>query len=546
MKRTISIFFSTFFLVSGIILYSCKETLLSGDAPEIIYPVDALNIDLNAAEQPSFICVVNSKLGLKSIETFIVKTGDVEEKLEDPVTSFYTKNTYSLSLKPFYTEDMIKIKVVATDVTGQKTVSELPLTIVPMYDLPTVFFSDGSSEIDEVDYVENDPMPNIVANFQSEEDLKWALFYQLKGQLSTQINDTVFFASGTKEASVNLKETGGDEGDEYVFDKGTTAIKVKIVAGEKNKVREMFIAVNYTKLITLNLDQTEDDLNGIPVNGSKTLSGNVEAARPLQSITYQLYSREGVAMSSPVNVAFDSSKRFSFTLTGISENLGSVKIVAQTESGGTDEVILNSHVGYKYYRVLASLSGSTSYNHLTTPGCFFSAETGQVYDYCAGKENCRIVDVGFAIWSSNKDIRLNSIPNDYPGLTNNEKFKLDGGRSCSPNNYVNGSVTTSRDWEVVNMRMIGLCTVVNSSNFLSSTISKIKTETVPTTPSYTCTMVKDFADNPNTIVPCIYQTPIPYNSGNNKIVIIMYDKTESVNSSTPIFSKCWFVVKVEL
>lgn len=523
------------------LLNACKTDDLLPDAPTIVFATSELVIDLNTASQPPIVAVINSASPLNSVTAYVLFQDGSEEMIDRPVFTFYNPLNYSLYLRPLYSQNMKSLKVVAVAQNGKTTTEEFPFRITAMYPQPEIYFSDGINSFDDINYIEDDPMPSVLTTFKSEEDLKWAIFYQVKGSSTTRINDTIYFAPGTKETSVNFVTAG----DGYTFEKGTTAIKAKVAAGEKFKTRELLLGVNYRNLITIHLDQDVSEFNGLTVNGSKTLSGKVDAAKPLQSITYEFISRTGSIIKSATSIPFDANGNFSLNITNISEDLGKINLGAKLDNGGSDEVILDTHVGYKLYRVLASLSGVTSENHLTTPGCFFSAETGKVYNYCDAKDNCKVVDVGFAIWDSNKNIRLNSIPNDYPGFSN-EKFRLDGGLRCSPNSYTNNGVTTPRDWETVNMRFIGSCTNINQANFMTSTISKIRAETLPTVPSTAHGLVKNFATaSPGTINVCIYQTPIPYNSGNNKRVIIMYEKTELVNSVN-ILSSCWYLVKVEL
>ena len=62
--------------------YSCNDdTDQAASAPEILFMNENLTVDLNKATNPPIVCVINSEAGLKSVQTFIQKTGDVEVAL---------------------------------------------------------------------------------------------------------------------------------------------------------------------------------------------------------------------------------------------------------------------------------------------------------------------------------------------------------------------------------------------------------------------------------------------------------------------------------
>lgn len=125
----------------------------TGPAPEILFMTESMSIDLNKTNNPSIVCVINSEVGLKSVQSCIVKEGDIEMEIDNPVTDFFNKNSYSLSQTPVYTEDMIGFKVSATDINGQTSVLTLPFKVIPLRDAPVVSFNEG---INEIDYREGD------------------------------------------------------------------------------------------------------------------------------------------------------------------------------------------------------------------------------------------------------------------------------------------------------------------------------------------------------------------------------------------------------
>jgi len=519
------IFTLVFSIASATVFTSCDPLIEPGGAPQMIFPSDSLVVDLNELNQPALICVVNSETGLKSIELFVIRENGQQEKLDKTITTFYNPHVHSLNIKPVYSDDMRKIIIVATDLAGQKTTSELPLKVIPLYGLPDVHFSDGSNEITSIEYIEGDESPDVFAVISSEESLNYLIFYQVKGLLTQMINDTVFFYGGENQASVNLKTTG----DGYNFERGLTALKVRVVVGARNKSREAVLDVTFRAAIKVHLTQEEEYFNGLQKNGSIPFSGTLEVATSVQSLSYKLIARDGSLIAQDQNVSFNASNAFYDTFTA-HPTLGSVVFTATTNDGKTDELTVNVHVGYKIYHLMASLSGTASANINTSPGCFFSAEKGRVYDYCGGKENSAFVDIGFATWNSNKDIRMLRLdtPTKFRTLT-----------TCSPNSHTDGAI---QDWQTLNKYNVATASIAYA-NFHNSTIDDIENASVGANLSNGVYIADNFASGPSGQAVGIYEASI---NGQMKKVIVAFDKTESVNSAQPIYSTFWFYAKVQL
>ena len=514
-----------FSFASAMLFTSCDPDIKPGLVPEMIFPSDSLVVDLNELNQPALICVINSQTGLKSIELFVEMKSGQREKLDKTITNFYNPHAHSLNIKPVYSENMQKIIIEATDMAGQKTINELHLTVIPQYGLPEVHFSDGVNEITHIEYIEGDESPNVVAVVESEETINYLIFYQQKGLLTQMINDTVFFYGGEKQASVNLKTMG----DGYNFERGLTALKVRVAVGARNKSREAVLDVSFRAAIKVHLAQNEENFNGLPKNGSIPFSGTLEVATSVQSLTYRLIARDGSLIAQDQNVSINANNAFSGTFTA-HPTLDSVVFTATTIDGKTDELTVNVHVGYKIYHLMASLSGTTSANINTSPGCFFSAEKGRVYDYCGGRDNSAFVDIGFATWNSNRDIRMLRLdrPDKFRTLT-----------TCSPNSYTDGAI---RDWATVNLYNVATANIVYA-DFHKSTIVDIENSAVGENLSSGVFLVDNFASGPSGQTVGIYEAKI---NGQIKKVIVAFDKTESVNSAQLIYSTFWFYAKVQL
>lgn len=506
-----------------IIFAGCKDDSVSGNSPQVIYPSDILVIDLNEVTNPSIICVVNSEVGLESVELYIVYKDGREEQL-DKITSFYNKYSYSVNVKPLFNSEMAKFKVTAIDAAGQKTNSELPLSILAMSGLPNIEFTDGTNPITSINYIEDDPTPNVYVNVSSEEELKYLVFYKVKALTTEMINDTVWFYNGEKEATVNLTTYG----DGYQFEKGLTELKARVAAGSRNKTKEASVTVNFGAAVQLHINETDDLFNGLPKNGTASFSGSVETATDIASLKYQLVARDGSLLGSPINISLTGSS-FNTTFTAL-PTLGSVLVTATASNGKSDEYTIFVHVGYKLHHLMASLSGTATQNIYTSPGCFFSAEKGRVFTYCEGKENSAFVDVGFATWSSNANIRLLSLRRD-------DKFRTL--TECSPHSYSDGAV---RDWPYRNEYDVATSSI-QYADFDKSTITDIESASIGANEVDGVSIVNGFATSPSGQKVGIYQTNI---GGASKKVIIAYDKLESYNSSQPILSKIWFYAKVEL
>lgn len=514
-----------FTLACTTVFTSCDPVIESGTAPQMLFPSDSLVVDLNDLNHPALICVINSQTGLKSIELFVEKESGQQEKLDKTITNFYNPHAHSLNIKPVYSEDMRKIIIVATDLAGQKTTSELPLKVIPLYGLPDVHFTDGANEITHVEYIEGDESPDVFAVIESEETINYLIFYQVKGLLTQMINDTVFFYGGEKQVSVNLKTTG----DGYNFERGLTALKVRVVVGARNKSREAVLDVTFRAAIKIHLTQDEEYFNGLQKNGSIPFSGTLEVATSVQSLSYKLLARDGSLIAPDQNVSFNVSNVFSDTFTA-HPTLGSVVFTATTNDGKTDELTVNVHVGYKIYHLMASLSGTAAANINTTPGCFFSAEKGRVYDYCGGRDNSAFVDIGFATWNSNRDIRMQRLdsPAKFRTLT-----------SCSPNSFTDGAV---RDWATVNIYNVANANIAYA-DFHKATITDIENAAVGANLANGVYLADNFATGPSGQTVGIYEASI---NGQMKKVIVAFDKAESVNTAQPIYSTFWFYAKVQL
>ena len=372
-----------------------------------------------------------------------------------------------------------------------------------------------------IDYIEDAPMPDIYAQVSSKEDIKYVVFYQSIGNVITQINDTIFVPSGQKTVALNLKTW--DNGETYSFDKGTTSVKAKAVAGSINKTRETSLTVNYKHALELTWNQTESDYNGLPTNAPFVISGTITSAYSLQSFTYTLTKRDGSVLANKIPITVNADNTYSVSINA-DASMGSIQLDAVDNGGKTNSLSHNAYVGYKYYYLLSGppANGSTT-TSLATP--FFSAESGALYTFCGGQANAGIVDCAFAIWSSNKQIRINS-------LNAGDKLKISGSCSIYDSN-------SNMIWPTLNIYTIYESSVT-WANFDKTTITEMMSS--PDI-AITTTGLNLYVNLTTTPIPDKVAAYHAIINGQSKKVLIAIDKLDAGTGTNVTF---WVKAKVEL
>lgn len=526
-------------ILSGVIsllfvffIFSCKDEDALKDAPVVLFPTDALTVDLNTVSTPSIICVVNAAGGLKSVSMYIVRVDEngkeVEEELDRPVTSFYNPTTYSVNQPTSFSEDMVRFKLIAIDRAGQVTIAEQPIEVIPIVGLPEIYFSsdqDGLNKINTVTYVEDDPMSDIFVHVSSEEKLKYLVLSQTTGSGTSLINDTIRFSNDEKKAVANLKTWSN--GETYVFDKGTTAIRAKVVAGDLLKGREATLGVTYKFAVSLTLNEDLSGYNGLPVGGTSSFSGTILSPNPLNRFIYRLMARDGSILQedSPIRVGEDGAFRVDFEAGA---TLGAVHIEAENSAGKINSRVLDVHVGYKYYYLLASLANAKNTDFTSETGPVFSAELGGMFSFCGGKSQYKLMDAGFGIWNNNKNIKLSNL---------NIASKFDAGKgNCSP-------IGSSDDvWPDRNAYPLGK-SVIAWADFDKAAITDFKSEPVVMETSEGTLLFKDMTTKPVPVGVAIYEASI---NGQYKKVLVAVDKLVKHDAKTPGNSTMMVKFKVEL
>ena len=315
---------------------SCTDDdKLTGPAPEILFMTESMSIDLNKSNNPSIVCVINSEVGLKSIQSWIVKEGDCEVELSNPVTDFFNKNSYSLAQTPVYTEDMIGLKVTATDANGQASTLTLPFDVIPLRDAPTVSFNDG---INEINYKEGDPMPSITVKVSSEEALQYITLSEVVNRQEKIVPihgmEILQFTNNEKEYILNLQDDG------YQFKVGTTAIKITAGAGTTDmvKIKVGTLKVNFEEIPAPEVifDSKED----IQVNefANLTVTGKINSQTKVTSVSYFKKTQEGNVQIGETIHPNESSHNFSVTLERVTFDIQALVIKATDQLGKTTTI----------------------------------------------------------------------------------------------------------------------------------------------------------------------------------------------------------------
>jgi hypothetical protein len=524
-------------LLAVAVFSSCEDRIEKKAAPEILYPSEELYIDMNASAFPAVICVVNSETGLKSVDLFIVKSGISGERLEEPysepVTVFYNRHSYSITETPEYTENMLFFKIVATDLAGQQTVSELPLNIRPPYALPEVYFSTDEAGLNIIPpdeafiYIEESDMPDLYAQVSGEEDLNYLVFQRVKGNRRRIINDTIHFPAGIKQAAVSAREWPG--GDTWNFEADDTGLNVRISAGPLDKRKDVLLPVQYLSWGTFTANESDDDFNGLTTGAEAVVSGSVASQTDIQSLAYTLYRRDGNILQSATPIAF-SGKSFDFEVRFTATNdLGKIAVTMVDVRGKSKEAAFDCHVGYRYCYVLAGNASPGSAAVSVSPGPIISAKHGKSYAFCTAKELSADMDGGFSSWNS---------PGRTLRFTNLKNQKL----------YIPGTADKCfvDTWDSQPEYVVGQSTVT-PADFDKTTVSELKSMAITPPSNANGFEMVDYmtsADRaPATIAVAIYETKI---DGISKRVLLTVDKMEVHSSASPAKSTFWVKMKVEL
>jgi len=321
--------------ISFAFLSACNDDdKVEGGAPEILYMVETMHIDLNNAERPAIVSVVNSEVGLKSVSTYILKTGEAEEKFGEEVSSFKYPNSYSINAAVTYSEDMTGFRVIAVDKNGQQSVKDLVLDIIPLRNPPVVVFNSDPS-FTKITYREGDPMPSLAFKVSSEENLNYVVISEVINRVETIIpvagEDTIKFTGGKKTLDMDMVKDLL-----YQLRPGITAIKVSVGAGPVDNMK-LKIATLYIEFIEIPAPvitfDNDQEIIEITENQPLKLTGKIIAKGKANTVQFFTRDEEGndTEIAGSQVTLNPSLEEYNFTLNIPSIQAGIKAIIVKVE-----------------------------------------------------------------------------------------------------------------------------------------------------------------------------------------------------------------------
>lgn len=293
-------------LLFVILFAGCKPDPIDFEAfaqPRIVFMVDSLLVDLNAANIPEIVSVIQAEAGLTNVTLYVIKSEDSETVYENPITVFPNIHSYSVSKLIPYTEDVVGFKVEAKDRAGRIVSATLPIRVVPLRDAPVVTFRVNGVESTVVNYREGDPMPVIVIDATSEDKLMTYAVSRVVNRIESPIliegKDTIKFTAQEKSYQVDLSVDG------YQFVPKTTAVKVYVSAGDQSKPK---IKVATLKVVFVEIPGPEVVFTGgasISANEFThvTITGSITAEAKIKEVKFFRKKANGNVLLNEVNLS---------------------------------------------------------------------------------------------------------------------------------------------------------------------------------------------------------------------------------------------------
>ena len=141
-------------LALGAALASCSEKLPDPGKIEMEFQFENIPVDLNVADNPYILCVINSETELESVSMAIVHTDGTKEPYKNAITDFYKSTLCTIHERPVYDETMAGFEVTATDKGGAVATGTVTFTITPVATAPVAAFVEK-----ELKFAEGDPIP---------------------------------------------------------------------------------------------------------------------------------------------------------------------------------------------------------------------------------------------------------------------------------------------------------------------------------------------------------------------------------------------------
>ena len=324
---------------------SCTGDKFTAGAINMEFQFETLDIDLNVADNPYVLCVINSETELASVTMYIVRKDGSEEQYKEPLTDFRKGTMCTVHERPVYDADMAGFKIVAKDKGGAEESGTVTFNITAVVTPPVMTF--GS---DKISFAEGDPIPAFSFTVAANAALvKISVQLIESGDILELVPDIVNFDEGL---SFTFNSTD-DVLPEYELDKIPQAIRV-LAEDSYGKIGIAILTVDYKALPRPELSVTElqavDEFTGITVTGTATSDTGIN--------DISVYAVADGYESKVAGLAFSGEKEapFSIAINGdeIMEYLTGIKVVAKDARTKKTEVTVPLSVRPVFREVAAN------------------------------------------------------------------------------------------------------------------------------------------------------------------------------------------------
>lgn len=322
-------------------LASCKDNIIpiDGNAPEISFVFDTLVADLNQSTNAPIVAVINSEVGLATVEMFIEKANG-ESILYKNVNSFFDSNKYSLTERPTYEENFQYFKVVVTDIAKKTATIQVPFKIIGYKNAPVIEFEYTEIVISELN---GDPTPRTKFSVTSSSDLKSLVVSKYFKVGTPQILLTENFI----EAAQSIKSYNFDDYIEY----NENVIALQVTATDiYGKSRIATLPIHYTSIPVPTITNVLPSKFLVNLNGQANISFKAESMAGIKQI--KLISMHKSVENADLFVdnypSSDKSITYSKSITFNDDAMSGIKVVVIDINDKKVEKIVPVFVGLDF------------------------------------------------------------------------------------------------------------------------------------------------------------------------------------------------------
>jgi hypothetical protein len=289
-------------------LTSCKDNIIpiDGNAPEISFVFDTLVADLNQSTNAPIVAVINSEVGLATVEMFIEKSNG-ESVLFKNIDTFFDSKRYTLTERLTYEENFQYFKLVVTDIAKKKATIQIPFKIIGYKNAPIIEFEYPEIVISELN---GDITPRTKFSVTSSSDLK-SLVVSKYFKVGTP---QVLLTENFTELSQSIKTYSFDDIIEY--NENVTALQVTAI-DIYGKSRIATLPIHYTSIPVPTIANVIPSKFLVNLNGQSNISFKAESMAGIKQI--KLISMHKSVESADLFVdnypSFDKSITYSKSVT---------------------------------------------------------------------------------------------------------------------------------------------------------------------------------------------------------------------------------------